>query len=191
MSVGCGACWLGPATMRLAEAVPPFPASFDVTALVVLFCVPEVVPVTFTANMQAAPAARVVVERLTLLDPAAAVMVPPPQFPVSPLGVAMICPAGSVSVKPTPLRDELLLGFERLKVSDVVPFNATLAAPNVLLIVGGSFAGGGGELLDEPPPHATFAAKPTMRLAVNKSGAECDAKRNPPIMDGPLRAGPD
>src|ERR1700723_1638965 len=86
MSVGCGGCWLGPATMRLAEAVPPFPASVEVTALVVLVCVPEVVPVTFTANVHEVVAARDEPERMTLLDPAAAVMGPPPQLPVKPFG---------------------------------------------------------------------------------------------------------
>ena len=73
--------------MRLAEAVPPLPASVEVTALVVFFCVPEVVPVTFTANVHAAPAARVAPERLTLFEPAAPVIVPPPQLPAKPLGV--------------------------------------------------------------------------------------------------------
>ena len=87
MSTGCGGCWLGPATMRLAEAVPPLPASLEVTALVVLFCVPDVVPVTFTAKVHDAPAARVAPERLTLFEPAAAVIAPPPQLPVKLLGV--------------------------------------------------------------------------------------------------------
>src|SRR5580704_16254572 len=129
MSTGCGGCWLGPATMRLAEAVPPLPASVEVTALVVFFCVPEIVPVTFAAKMHEAPAARAALERLTLFDPAAAVIVPPPQFPVKPLGVLTTCPEGNVSVKPMPLRELAVLGFERLKVSDVLPFRATLAAP--------------------------------------------------------------
>lgn len=68
-------------------------------------------------------------------------MVPPPQFPVNPFGVATVCPDGSLSVKPTPVRGLLALGFDRLNMRVVVPFNATLAAPNDLAIVGGSFAG--------------------------------------------------
>jgi hypothetical protein len=46
-----------------------------------------------------------------------------------PLGVATLCPAGSVSVNPIPLREAPLLGFVKVKVSDVAPFNGTLAAP--------------------------------------------------------------
>jgi hypothetical protein len=36
----------------LAEAVPPVPPSVEVTAPVVLFFVPAVVPVTFTEKVQ-------------------------------------------------------------------------------------------------------------------------------------------
>ena len=38
----------GATTVRLAEAVPPVPPSVEVTALVVLFLAPAVVPVTLT-----------------------------------------------------------------------------------------------------------------------------------------------
>src|ERR1700728_1289721 len=138
MSTGCGGCWLGPATTRLGEADSPFPPSFEVTLPVTLFCMPEVVPVTFTAKVHEAPAARVAPERLTLFEPADAAIVPPPQFPVKPLGVLTTCPEGKVSVKPMPLRELAVLGFERLKVSDVLPFRAMLAAPNAFEIVGGS-----------------------------------------------------
>jgi hypothetical protein len=130
MSVGCAGCWLGvEATIRLADAVAPFPASLDVTALVVFFCVPEAVPVTLIVNVHDALAARLAPERLTLPDPAAAVIVPPPQFPVKPLGEATLCPDGKVSVKPIPLRAKFELGFDRLNVRVVVPFKATLAPP--------------------------------------------------------------
>jgi hypothetical protein len=73
--------------MRLAEAVPPLPDSVEVTVLVVFFCVPEVMPVTFTTKVHEALAARVAPEKLTLFEPAAAVIAPPPQLPVKPLGV--------------------------------------------------------------------------------------------------------
>src|ERR1700733_1140553 len=155
MSVGSGGFWVGPATMRLAEAVPPLPASVEVTTLVVFFCVPLVVPLTFTAKVHAALAARVAPERLTLFEPAAAVIVPPPQLPANPLGVPTTWPEGKVSVKPIPLRELAALGFDRLKVSEVVPFKATLAAANPFEIAGGNLAKGG--VLpdgDELPPHA-------------------------------------
>src|ERR1700722_3750051 len=176
MSVGCGGCWIGPATMRLAEAVPPFPASFEVTALVVLVCVPEVVPIRFTANVHEAVAARDAPERMTLVDPAAAVIVPPPQLPVKPFGVLTTCPTGRVSVKPIPLKDRLALGLDRLKVRVVLPFNATLPAPNSFRMTGGSFAGGGGKLLDEPPPQPTFQRR--LAVITHKSDAESEDTRN-------------
>jgi len=113
----------------LAEPAPPFPASVEVTALVVLFFVPVVVSVTFTAKLQEALAAKLAPARVMLLDAAAAVSVPPPQLPVRPFGAATTCPAGRASVKPIPLREALAFGFARLNVSDVMPFSGTLLAP--------------------------------------------------------------
>jgi hypothetical protein len=123
--------------------------------------VPEAIPVTFTVKEHEAFAERVAPERLTLLDPAAAVMVPPPQLPVKPLGVATACPDGKASLKPMPLRDTLVFGFDRLKVRVVVPFNATLPAPNAFAMLGGS---GEEEVeLPEPPPHAASQTRLTAR----------------------------
>src|SRR4051812_12398923 len=61
-------------------------------------------------------------ERLTEFAPEAAVMVPPPQDPVSPLGLAMVKPLGNVSVKPVPVSAVAAFAFEiaKLKV-DVLP----------------------------------------------------------------------
>jgi hypothetical protein len=104
--------------------------------VVVLFCVPAVVPVTFTEKLQEELAANVAPDRLTEPDAAVAVMAPLPQEPARPLGVEITSPAGSVSVKPTPVSDpelELVMVKPRL----VPPPTATFAAPNTLLIVGG------------------------------------------------------
>src|SRR5437667_12880521 len=103
MSVGSGGCWFGPETIRLAVAVLPFPPSFEVTAPVVLFCVPDVTPVTFKENEQEELAESVPAERLTLLDPAVAVIVPPPQVPLKALGLATSRRDGTASVTPTPI----------------------------------------------------------------------------------------
>src|SRR5580692_7735600 len=161
--------------MRVAEAVPPFPASVEVTELVVLFWVPEVVPVRFTTKVHDALAARDAPERMTLFDPAAAVIVPLPQLPVRPFGMLTTCPAGRVSVKPIPVRDRLVLGLDRLKVRVVVPFNATLPAPNAFPMTGGRFARGG-EPLDELPPQLTFQRR--LAVITNKSDAEWDGAWN-------------
>jgi hypothetical protein len=62
-------------------------------------------------KLHEALAARVAPDRLTLLDPADAVIAPAPQVPDKPLGVATICPVGRVSVNPTPLREIAALGL--------------------------------------------------------------------------------
>jgi hypothetical protein len=92
--------------------------------------------VTFTLNVQDADAPIVALERLTVAVPAVAVMVPPPQEPVSPFGVATVMPLGSVSVTPTPVSALPLLEFVIAKLSEVMPPAAMLEAPNALEIEG-------------------------------------------------------
>ena len=128
----------GPTTLILAEAVPPVPPSVEVTLPVVLFCRPAAVPVTLTENVQEAFAAMDPPARLITFVPAVAVMVPAPQEPVRPLGVEMIRPAGSVSLKPTPVSATVAFGFVIVKLSEVVPFSGMLAAPNPFAILGGA-----------------------------------------------------
>src|SRR6266550_3212246 len=126
-------------TVTLAKAVPPVPPSTEVTAPVVLFFVPAVVPVTFTLKVHDALATSVATVKLMLPDPATAVIVPPPQLPVSPFGVETTRPAGNVSVKPTPV-NVVALGLLMVKLSGVDPFSPMLAAPNDFAIVGGTVA---------------------------------------------------
>jgi hypothetical protein len=101
----------GATTLILAEAFPPVPPSVELILPVVLFFVPAVVPVTFTANVHELLAAIVPPERLTEPDPALAVIVPEPHVPVRPFGVETARPAGSVSVKATPEMAEVVLLF--------------------------------------------------------------------------------
>jgi hypothetical protein len=126
----------GATTLIEAEAVPPVPPSVEVTGPVVLFCVPAAIPVTLTENVQLALAARVAPLRLMVFVPCVAVIVPPPQEPVRPFGVEMTSPAGSVSLKPTPVNAVVVLGFVTVKLKLVVPFNGMLAAPNAFVRVG-------------------------------------------------------
>jgi hypothetical protein len=121
----------------LAEAVPPGPPSVEETALVVLFFAPRVEPVTFTEKVQLVLDASVAPVKLTEADPAVAVMVPPPQEPVIPLGVATANPAGNASVKPTPLRSAFKFGLVIVKLRLVLPPIEMLAAPKALAMVGG------------------------------------------------------
>jgi hypothetical protein len=129
----------GASTETLAEAVPPVPPSVDVTALVVLFFAPAVVPVTFKWKLQLLAAGRVPPDRLIALLPAVAVIVPVPQLPTNPLGVEMISPAGSVSANPIPEKLCVVLLFWMLKSKSIVPFSEILATggtPNCLLSTG-------------------------------------------------------
>jgi hypothetical protein len=128
----------GPTTLIEAEAVPPVPPSVEVTLPVVLFCVPAVIPVTFTENVQELLAAIDPPDKLITLVPAVAVIVPPtPHEPVCPFGVEMINPAGSVSVKPTPVSAVVVLLFWMVKLRLVEPFSGILAAPKALIMTGG------------------------------------------------------
>jgi hypothetical protein len=101
----------GAITVRLAEAVPPVPPCVEVTWPVVLFCVPAVMPVTFTENVHELLGARLAPDKMILLVPTATVMGPPPQLPVKPFGVAITRPTGSVSAKPTPVKAAVVLLF--------------------------------------------------------------------------------
>src|SRR5436305_1331151 len=115
-------------TVTLADAVPPVPPSTEVTAPVVLFFVPAVVPCTFSDTVHEVLPASVAPDRLTDPAPATAVVVPV-QVVVKALGVATSRPAGNVSVKLTPVKAAATLGLLRVKVSEVAPFSAMLAAP--------------------------------------------------------------
>ena len=92
----------GTITFILAEEVFPVPASRDET-VTLLLTIPDFVGTTFTANVQELFGGKTAPDRLTLLDPAVAVIVPPPQEPLTPFGVATIRPAGKASLKATPL----------------------------------------------------------------------------------------
>ena len=119
----------GASTLTLAEAVPPVPPSVEVTLPVVLFCSPAAMPVTFTENAQEVLGASVAPLRLITFVPAVAVIVPPPQDPVRPFGVETTRPAGSVSLKPTPVSATVVLLFWMVKLRLVEPFSGMLAAP--------------------------------------------------------------
>jgi len=101
----------GATTLILAEVVPPAPPSVEVTLPVVLFFVPAEFPVTFTPKVHEAFCASVAPERLIAFVACVAVIVPPPQLPVSPFGVEITRPAGSVSLKPMLVSEVVALLF--------------------------------------------------------------------------------
>src|SRR5580692_1517 len=121
----------GATTASVADAGRPVAPWFEVMALVTLFLLPAVVPVTLTNKLQEAPAANVAPDRLTLPPPATAVMLPPPHAPVRPLGVASSNPGGRVSVNPIPVKAEVVFGLPMANASVVAPpWSGTLGAPN-------------------------------------------------------------
>src|SRR3954466_3018640 len=126
----------GNTTVTEASEGVLLPPSVEVAVTLLLFT-PAVVPVTLTLNVQDAEGAPVTPVRLTLPEPAVAVMIPAPHVPVSPFGVATTSPAGSVSVNATLVSVVLALGLVSVKVSVVLPFKAIEGAPKTLVIVGG------------------------------------------------------
>ena len=90
-------------TVRLAVAVLPRPLSFEVTFPVTLVWLPPAIPFTPTVKVQLALGARVAPVRLMTPVPAVAVIAPPPQLPLRPLGVATTSPFGKTSLTPTPV----------------------------------------------------------------------------------------
>lgn len=85
---------------------------------------------TFTENVQKPFPASAAPVKLMLLDPGTAVMVPPPQLPVNPLGDATCRPAGRLSLNAMPLNGWVVFGLLTVKVNEVVPFNGIAAVPN-------------------------------------------------------------
>ena len=104
----------------------PAPPSTEVTAPVVLLFVPAVLPVTFMLKVHEAFDASVAPVKLMVPDPATAVIVPPPQPPMSPFGVETTSPGGTESVKPMPVSVVDPLRLLMVKRSEVDPFSAML-----------------------------------------------------------------
>jgi hypothetical protein len=117
----------------LAVAVLPVPPFVDDT--VTEFCFsPTVLPVTVTPKVQVDPAVREPPARATVLGEVVA-RVPPQAVPEP---VLTVRPAGSVSVKATPVRVEAVFGFRIEKLRMVVlPVKIGLAV-NVFEMTGGA-----------------------------------------------------
>jgi len=102
----------GVAALTVIDAVEvfPVPPSVEVACTLLTFT-PIVVPVTLTENVHDALDARLAPDKLTEDAPGVAVIVPPPQVPVKPLGVATTRPDGRLSVNATPVSVTLVLEF--------------------------------------------------------------------------------
>jgi hypothetical protein len=128
----------GAPTVRLAVAVFPLPPLLEDTAPVVSVKVPAPVSVTLTVSVQLPPTATEPPLSEMVPLPAVAVTVPP-QLSVSPFGVEITRPAGSVSVKATPASATVLAaGLVMVKLSEVVPFSAIVVGLNPSAKTGGA-----------------------------------------------------
>ena len=126
----------GAITVRLAFEVLLLPSGE--VAVTELFFTPAVIPVTFTVKLQLVPGASIAPDRLIIDAAAVAVMVPPPQAPVSPFGDATINPAGRLSMNPAPVRVFEVFGFVIVKLRPVLPFKGIVGAPKLFVMVGGA-----------------------------------------------------
>lgn len=125
-----------PTTVMDAFVVLPVPPFVELTVALLVFS-PIVIPVTLIENVQELSAARVALLKLTVLVAWVAVIVPLPQSPDNPFGVATTNPKGRLSVNDTPVRSVLVFGLVMVKVSVVVPFWGMVAAPKDLEMLGG------------------------------------------------------
>jgi hypothetical protein len=133
----------GATTVKTAVLlVVPVPPSVEVTGPVVLLLLPAIVPVTSTENVHDDPAAgdavNVPPDRVIVLLPATAVIVPLPQEPVTFGVAATTTPAGKLSVNATPLSALAVFALVMVKLSALVAFNAMLVGLKLLLMVAGA-----------------------------------------------------
>jgi hypothetical protein len=121
---------------------------------------PADVAVTLTLNVQEALAARVAPLKLTVPEPAVAIIVPPPHDPVSPFGVETTSPAGKVSVNAMLVAELVESGFIMVKLRIVLPPTVIVVGEKLLLITGGStmvkVVGGPSKLKYPVPPLAAI-----------------------------------
>jgi hypothetical protein len=157
----------GEATINWAVLlVAPEPPLVELIAAVVLFTVPDCVPVTFTTIVHVAPGvAMLPPTRLIEVLLAVAVTVPPQLF-VTP-GVDATCnPFVNVSLNAIPFSALVLLaGLVIVNVTVVVPFSVIFTAPNALLIVGGATTFRVAVLLAVPVPPSVELIAPVVLLA--------------------------
>jgi hypothetical protein len=98
-----------------------------------LFFTPAAAPVTVTLNWHCALGP--IVAPVSEITPVALVVVSvPPHMAVGPES-GTVSPAGSVSLKPTPVKATALV-FAMVKVNEVVPLRGMVPAPKALVNVG-------------------------------------------------------
>ena len=102
-----------------------------------LFFVPAPIPFTLTEKEQELEGGKVNAVTPIVLLPGLA-EISPPQVPIRLFGLATNRPGGKVSLAETFINSKVEFGLVSVNVSEVVLFNGIMAAPNALVIVGGS-----------------------------------------------------
>ena len=120
--------------------------------LVVLTSVPAAIPTTVSENAQEEPPAIAAPDRAIELEPAVAVIVPPPHDPFRPLGVATRKPAGSVSTKAIWFNPTVVFGTDTVKDNDVVPPTGIEAIANDFDSDGAAANAGAASTRNTPTP---------------------------------------
>jgi hypothetical protein len=145
----------GAATLRFAEAALPVPPLVEVTLPVVLVYWPAAAPVTVTANWHWLFAA--MVAPVKAIPVGEVVVSVPPQTVAD--AFATVSPAGSVSVKATPVSaTAFAAGFVIVNVSEVVAFKAMLLGLKALAIDGGATTLIEAEAVPPVPPSVEVTA---------------------------------
>src|SRR5947208_4725715 len=106
--------------------------------LTLLSHAPQLVPTTFTENVQVPWAAIVPPVRLRVPEPAPPRRLPPHGTPETPHGVAACTPSGRKSLNPTFTSVVLVFGLWMVNVSTDVPFTLMVEGEKPVETVGGS-----------------------------------------------------
>jgi len=155
----------GARTVIVAVLLPvPVPPLDDVTAPLVLFLTPAVVPTTLTATVQVPLAAIVPPLNESVVSPGFGANVPP-QDVDAPGVLATANPAGRLSVNATPVNAVVVFGLVIVNVRVVVPFSGIVAAPKALEIVGGPTTVMVAVLLVAPAPLSFELTAPVVLLS--------------------------
>jgi hypothetical protein len=146
---------VGATVMVAVLLVLPVPPCVELTAVVVLLLTPALAPVTVTLIVQEEIAAITPPVKVSKLPPETTRL--PPQTAVVPF--TAVRPAGSGSVKATPVKLTVLLGLLITKLNVAVPAKGIAEVENDLLMVGGALTTMTAVLLGLPVPRLEDSAE--------------------------------
>lgn len=146
----------------VADAVLPGTVSSDVTGSVTFVSGPVVLAVTLTLSVQELLASIEAPVKFMPEPSATAVMAPPPQDPVNPVGFETDKPAGKTSAKETPVKATLMFGFLIVNVSVALPLAGIATTENDFVMLGGCATITVAEPVFPAPPSLELTADVTL-----------------------------